>query len=226
MADAPKPSIAEKSFVVPGHYNVVYFNKPDNKSVLVHSYSSSFVHPGFQAIVCFDSQPVLPIHLGLPKMDTYDGKVFIQISTQDQPFISQSEVVSGQGMQINSTEYLILLQFICKEWPRLSSKLNYQFKTMRQGTEPVSISRHLVFYNHGSSFFQTNVSSRLVFKAWIQSDDSKCNIKCILEKKADHSDAIECIMLPMESLTALAQDDAGVKTMIAILASYKSRTQK
>lgn len=226
MANTPVTSSTSAISAIPNHFDSVYYNKPDCKSVLVHSQSSSFTHPGFQAILCFHSQPLLPAHLGLPKLDNYDNKVFLQVAYEDQPFILQSLVAPGQWMQINITEYLILLQFINKEWTRLSSKLNYQLKTMREGAEPIFISGRLMFYNHGSSYFKTNLSSRLVLKAWIESGDTKGSINCCLEKKVDHCDAVELMTLPMESLHTLSQDTVGIKAMTDILAYYKSRIKK
>jgi hypothetical protein len=192
----------------------------------VHSYSSSFLKPGFQAILCFDSKPHLPAHLGLPELSNYEDKVFLQVAAEDQPFVLQSRVALGQWMQINITEYLILLQFINKEWTRISSKLDFQLNSMRKGNEPISISGHLVFYNHGSSFFKTNVSSRLLFKAWIESGDPQSTIHCCLEKKIDQSDNFEVMTLPMESLAKMAQDVVGFKSLANILAHYKSRAKK
>lgn len=220
-ATAPAPTLA-----IPKHYDVVYYNKPDCKSVLVHSCSSSFSQAGFQAIVCFHSQPFLPSHLGLPKMNNYQDTVFLQVADEDQPFILQSQVAPGQWMQINITEYLILLQFVQKEWPRLSGKLNCQLKAMREGNEPVFISGRLTFYNHGSSYFKTNLSSRLVFKAWIESGDVKGTIHCCLEKKVDYCEAVELMILPIESVLMLAQDAIGMKAMTDILAYYKSHAKE
>jgi len=227
MADTPVTSAPTTPLVnIPAHYDSVYYNKPNCKSVMVHSNPSSFLHSGFQAILCFHAQTVFPVHLGLPKLDSYQDKVFLQVSPEDQPFVLQSQVASGLGMLINTTEYLILLQFIQKEWTRLSSKLNQQLKTMKEGSQPIFITGRLSFYNQGLAVFKTNVSSRLVFKAWIESSDPKGAIHCCLEKKVELMDAVEFLMLPMESLATLAHDTTGLQAMISNWAYYKSLAKK
>lgn len=220
---APPPS----NGIIPASFDSVYYNKPDTRSVLVHAYSSSYTNPGFQAILCFHSNPILPSHLGLPALDNYEDKVFLQVASEDQPFLLQVHAASGQSLQINVTEYLILLQFIQKEWPRLESKLRFQLTAMREGTDPVYITWHLVFYNNGSSYFKTSLSSRLVFKAWIDSGDPKGAIQACLEKKLDNGrEGAEIIPLPMESLVRLAKDAVGFKALTDLLAYYKSRWKK
>jgi hypothetical protein len=214
-------------FVVPSTFDSVYYNKPDTKSLLMHSLASSYTQPGFQAILCFYSKPIVPCHLGLPPLDNYEDKVFLQVASESQPFLLHTQVAHGQSMQINVTEYLILLQFIQKEWSRLESKLQYQLTTMRQGTDPIHITARLVFYNNGSSIFKTNLSSRLVFKAWIESGDPKGTIHAGLEKKMDGADAgTEWMPLPMESLVTLAKDAVGFKALTKMLAYYKSHLKK
>ena len=214
------------SFVIPPVFDSLYYNKPDLQSVLVHSYSSSFTFAGLQAVLCFHPQPILPSHLGLPHLETYEDKVFLQAATQDQPFLLQTHAANGQSLQINITEYLILLQFVAKEWPRLESKLDCQLTAMQEGTDPINITGHLVFYNHGSSFFRTNLSSRLIFKAWIDSHQDQKMIHACLEKKSDFSDNVEQMPLPMNSLLTMAQDALGMKILSEMMAYYKSRMRK
>ena len=214
------------TFVIPPVFDSAYYNKPDLQSVLVHSFSSSFTFAGLQAVLCFHPLPILPSHLGLPPLDSYEDRVFLQAAAQDQPFLLQTQAADGHTLQINITEYLILLQFVAKEWPRLESKLDCQLTAMQEGTDPINITGHLVFYNHGSSFFRTNVSSRLIFKAWIDSSQEKNTIQACLEKKLDYSDGVEQMPLPMNSLLAMAQDALGIKVMTDILAYYKSRMKK
>ena len=214
------------SFVIPPVFDSLYYNKPDLQSVLVHSYSSSFTFAGLQAVLCFHPQPILPSHLGLPHLETYEDKVFLQAATQDQPFLLQTHAANGQSLQINITEYLILLQFVAKEWPRLESKLDCQLTSMKEGTDPINITGHLVFYNHGSSFFRTNLSSRLIFKAWIDSHQDQKMIHACLEKKLDFSDVVEQMPLPMNSLLTMAQDALGMKILSEMMAYYKSRMRK
>ena len=70
------------------------------------------------------------------------------------------------------------------------------------------------------------MSSRLIFKAWIDSSQDKNTIQACLEKKLDYSDGVEQMPLPMNSLLAMAQDALGIKVMTDILAYYKSRMKK
>jgi len=224
MTSTPKPT----PFTIPSHSDAVLYNRPDLKSVLVHSQPSSYKQYGFRAILCFDSKPLIPTHLGLPELDNYEDKVFLQVAGENQGFILQSQQAPHHWMmEINTTDYIVLLQFINREWNLLTSKLNYQLKMMREGTEPIRISNQLAFYNHGSSYFKTNISSHLVLKAWIESGDGKGIIHCCLEKMTNHGGGPEEFMiLPMESLTTLAQDALGMKAMTDILVYYKSRVKK
>ena len=219
-------SVQVTPFVIPPIFDSAFYNKPDIQSVLVHSFSSSFTFAGLQAVLCYHPLPILPSHLGLPLLDSYEDKVFLQVAAEDQPFLLQTHAADGQTLQINITEYLILLQFVAKEWPRLESKLESQLTAMKEGTDPVNITGHLVFYNHGSSFFKTQLSSRLLFKAWIESNEEKKIIHAYLEKKSDFSDRTEQMPLPMNSLLAMAQDVLGVKVLTEIMAYYKSRMKR
>ena len=219
-------SVQVTPFIIPPVFDSAFYNKPDLQSVLVHSFSSSFTFAGLQAVLCFHPVPILPSHLGLPPLDSYEDKVFLQVAAEDQPFLLQTHATEGQTLQINITEYLILLQFAAKEWPRLESKLESQLAAMKEGTDPVNITGHLVFYNHGSSLFRTNLSSRLLFKAWIESHQEQKTVHACLEKKSDFSDRSEQMPLPMNSLLAMAQDALGVKVLADILAYYKSRMKR
>ena len=219
-------SVQVTPFIIPPIFDSAFYNKPDIQSVLVHSFSSSFTFAGLQAVLCYHPLPILPSHLGLPLLDSYEDKVFLQVAAEDQPFLLQTHAADGQTLQINITEYLILLQFVAKEWPRLESKLESQLTAMKEGTDPVNITGHLVFYNHGSSFFKTHLSSRLLFKAWIESNEEKKIIHAYLEKKSDFSDRTEQMPLPMNSLLAMAQDVFGVKVLTEIMAYYKSRMKR
>ena len=219
-------SVQVTPFIIPPIFDSAFYNKPDIQSVLVHSFSSSFTFAGLQAVLCYHPLPILPSHLGLPPLDSYEDKVFLQVAAEDQPFLLQTHAADGQTLQINITEYLILLQFVAKEWPRLESKLESQLTAMKEGTDPVNITGHLVFYNHGSSFFKTQLCSRLLFKAWIESNEEKKIIHAYLEKKSDFSDRTEQMPLPMNSLLAMAQDVLGVKVLTEIMAYYKSRMKR
>lgn len=219
------------TFVVPGVFDASFFNKPDAHSLLVHTVSSSADEEGFQAIVCLHSTPDRPAHLGLPVLPSYEDKAFLQVACENQPFLLQSQTPKTHAMQVTVTEYLILLQFVGNEWPRLQSKLNNQLITMREGTDPVYMTGYLMFYNHGSSHFQVSLSSRLMFKACIESRDPHHKIKTWLERRlisdGNSTDSnIHEMTLPIHALSTLSQDTLGVKTLVDHLASYKSRSRK
>ena len=93
-----KDSVALTPFVIPSVFDSVYYNKPDLQSVLVHAFSSSFTFAGLQAILCFHPAPILPSHLGLPQLDSYEDKVFLQVAAEDQPFLLQSAMANGKAM--------------------------------------------------------------------------------------------------------------------------------
>lgn len=233
-------SQSSASFSVPGVFDASYYNTPDIHSVLVHAVSSSSKEEGFQAIICFHPRPDLPAHLGLPTISNYEDKAFLQVANENQPFLQQHQVPKTNAMQVTVTEYLILLQFIMGEWPRLQSKLSSQLVTMREGTDPIYITGNLVFYNHGFSHFRVSLSSRLVFKAWIDSRDPKNNVKACLERHHGHDSppaangasghheppSYHEMALPMNSLVALTQDIASYKALVDQMAAYKSRSRK
>jgi len=212
---------------IPGVFDAAFFNSPDIHSVLVHAISSSTDQDGFQAIVCFHSHPDLPSHLGLPTITNYEDKAFLQTSSEHQPFVLQNQAPRHRVMQVTVMEYLILLQFVGNEWPRLQSKLQSQLITMRKGTDPIYISGHLVFYNHGSSHFRVSISSRLTFKACIESRDPENNIKAWLERRSDSMESThQELELPMNALLLLTQDVHGYKALVDQMSAYKSRSRK
>jgi hypothetical protein len=182
---------------------------------------------GFQAILCFHPKPHIPSHLGLPPSNDYEEKAYLQVTSPDQCFVQQNQAHRSHSMQITVTEYLILLSYIETEWMRLSSKLESQLITMREGTDPVFMSGHLKFYNHGSSHFRVSLSSRLVLAASIDSRSSGNKIKAWLERRpmSDQNDYQE-MELPMPSLMLLTQDTAGIKALVEQMTAYKSRSRK
>ena len=94
---------------------------------------------------------------------------------------------------------------------------------MMEGTDPIFISGYLMFYNHGSCHYKASLSSRLVFKARVESQTPKTCIKAWLELTTG---SVQEMVLPMNSLQALAQDTNGLKTLTELFAYYKSRTRK
>lgn len=223
----PSPGATSPLFVVPPVFDARYFNAPDPQSVLVHAIPSGADDEGFQAILCLHPRPDLPSHLGVPVSSNYEEKAFLQVSLANSMFVQQTQAHRANSMQITVTEYLILLNFIENEWPRLSSKLESQLITMREGTDPIYITGYLTFYNHGSSHFRVSLSSRLSFAACIESRDSKKKIKAWLERRplSDQNDYQEMV-LPMPSLVLLTQDTAGMKALVEQMSAYKSRSRK
>ena len=240
MAMAAAAVASTASFTVPGVYDPSFYSSPDAQSVLVHSISSSSEDAGLQVIVCFHPKPDLPVHLGLPPLPSYEERAFLQVAPANYSFVLQSQAVRAHAMQITVTEYLILLQFVNNEWPRLQSKLESQLLTMKEGTDPLYVTGHLMFYNHGSSHFRVSLSSRLVFRASIESRDSNNTLKAWLERNNSPSHlpvldktcagggnpAIQELVLPMNSLLLLAQDYTGVKALIELTGNYKSKSRK
>lgn len=223
----PSEKVSSPSFVIPAVFDAIYYNTPDVHSVLVHSISSSSEEDGIQAILCLHPRPDLPSHLGLPVSSNYEEKAFLQVASANQPFIQQSQVPRTHSMLITVTEYLILLQFIENDWPRLESKLESQLTTMREGTDPIYLTGHLMFYNHGSSHFRASLSSRLVFAAQVESRNPAGKVKAWLERRPllDQNDYQE-MMLPMKSLVQMLQDKAGLKALVDQMAAYKMRSRK
>lgn len=221
---------AATTFTVPGVYDAVFYSTPDAQSLLLHAVASSSEEEGFQAIICFHPRPHLPSHLGLPVLSSYEDKAFLQVSLENTPFMLQSQAPKTHAMQVTVTEYLILLQFVGHEWPRLQSKLNSQLLTMREGTDPVFMSGHLMFYNHGASHFRVSLSSRLTFRACVESRDPAQKIKTWLERRplsdANGDSSSQEMALPMSALTILTQDTNGVKALVEQMAAYKNRSRK
>jgi hypothetical protein len=99
---------------------------------------------------------------------------------------------------------------------------------MREGTDPVFISGHLMFYNHGASHYRVSLSSRLSFKACVESRDPEQKIKTWLEKRSltEANNDAQDMALPMNALTILSQDVNGVQTLVDQMAAYKNRSRK
>lgn len=234
-AAAAAALVSSAPFIVPNVYDPSFHTAPDSNSVLVHSIASSSVDPGLQVILSFHPRPDMPAHLGLPPLPSYEERAFLQVAPENHSFVLQTQAARSNAMQITVTEYLILLQFVNNEWPRLQSKLESQLVTMREKTDPVFMTGHLVFYSHGSSQFKVSLSSRLVFKACIQSRDPDKTIKAWLERNTSSTQsncdapigsAIQELVLPMNSVLILAQDYIGVKTLIELMGVYKSKSRK
>lgn len=221
------------TFSVPAVFDPVFYNTPDAQSLLLNAVASSADEEGFQSIICLHPRPTLPSHLGLPPLSNYEDKAFIQVAVENSPFIYWHQTPPTHAMQLTVTEYLILLQFVGNEWPRLHSKLQSQLITMREGTDPVFMSGHLMFYNHGASHFKVSISFRLTFRACVESRDPENKIKTWLERRSlpdasgNISDSsVHEMALPMNALTTLAQDTTGVKSLIDQMAQYKSRSRR
>lgn len=217
------------AFTIPAIFDASYYNTPDIHSLIVHSMPSSADDEGFQAILSFHARPNIPVHLGLPSLPSYEEKAFLQVSPANTPFIFQTHVARTHAMLVTVTEYLILLQFVINDWPRLKSKLDSQLATMREATDPVYMSGHLMFYSHGSSHFRASLSSRLVFRASVDSHDPTSKLKTWLERRSPSADSesYQELHLPMDTLSLLVQQDAtGFISIVDQMAAYKSRSRK
>lgn len=237
-------------FKIPAAYDSSFSNQPDLYSVLVHALPSSFNEAGFQAVVVLHPKSTIPQDFGIPSTAKgHEETAFLMTAPKTQPFVLYHQAPRALVMQISVTEYLTLLTFLGKEWPRVQSKLTHQMKTMKEGSEPISIAPHLSFYGHGSCHFRISLSHRLTFKAKAESrhlKESETNVKAWLELKDLHlnaaavaaispstspaaSDAIRAhqeFVLPLEALSTLVQDQRGVKTLTDLVATYKSQTRK
>lgn len=227
---SPPRSNGSPTFTIPGVYEAIFYNTPDVQSLLLHAVASSSEEEGFQAIISFHQRPHLPAHLGVPVLSNYEDKAFLQVSVENTPFHLQSQAPKTHAMQVTVTEYLILLQFVGNDWPRLQSKLNSQLTTMREGTDPVFISGHLMFYNHGASHYRVSLSSRLTFRACVESRDPQQKIKTWLERRslndANSDSLIQDMTLPMNALTILSKDVNGIQALVDQMAAYKNRSRK
>jgi hypothetical protein len=223
-------SNSSPTFSIPGVYDANLYNTPDAQSLLLHAVASSSDEEGFQAIISFHQRPHLPNHLGMPVLSNYEDKAFLQVGVENSAFHLQSQAPKTHAMQVTVTEYLILLQFVGNEWPRLQSKLNTQLTTMREGTDPVFISGHLMFYNHGASHYRVSLSSRLTFRACVESRDPEQKIKTWLERRslneASSDTLIHDMALPMNALTILSKDVTGIQTLVDQMALYKNKSRK
>jgi len=228
---SPARSNGPSTFNIPGVFDASFYNTPDIQSLLLHAVASSSEEEGFQAIISFHQRPHLPAHLGMPVLSSYEDKAFLQVSMANTPFHLQSQAPRTHAMQVTVTEYLILLQFVGNDWPRLQSKLNSQLTTMREGTDPIYISGHLMFYNHGASHYRVSLSSRLTFRACVESRVPEQKIKTWLERRSlndgsGSSSEIQDMELPMNALTILSQDVNGVQALVDQMSAYKSRARK
>ena len=234
MAEAGVAAVS--NFSIPAAYDSTMQNQPDTHSVLVHALPSSFKEPGFQAVIILHPNSNIPPHLGLaasttsPRSQRFEETAFLMTVNKTQPFIMYSQASKSQVMQISITEYLTLLMFVGKEWSRLESKLASRAKAMKDGSEPITITNHLSFYNDGCCLYRTSLSARLVFKA-----KGDCKIKrneeCVsawLEHRVGHGSGSSLVeyTLPMKTLCSMAQDTTSVNALMDHVTNYKNRSRK
>jgi len=169
-----------------------------------------------------------------------EESVFLTVAGVNQPFLMYTQAPKALTMQISVTEYLTMISFVNKEWSRLLLKLEMRLETMRENSEPVTIAGLLSFFSHGQCHYQVHLSSRLFFK--VKADSrvplDKGAIKAWLELKvpssssgpADSSasggNATRELLLPMSSLSILAQDTNSYNALVDLVATYKSRSRK
>ena len=233
--------LALSAFAVPPAFDPTFLNYPDSHSVLVHSCSSTHKDSGFQAVVVLHPKSDIPAHLGLPGHGQ-EETAFLMVSSKNQPFLAYHQAPKATVLQVSLTEYLTLLSYAAKEWPRLRSRLLQQTNIMREGVDPVTINSNLAFYSHGLSTFSVALSSLLVLKAKADSRVSKEDERIrvwleqrVAEKPSENGESgsgssssplRQELLLPMEALGTLAQDTLSVKTLTDLVASYKSRSRK
>ena len=228
MAEAGVSALAK--FSIPPAFDAAFFNQPDASSVIVHSCESSYRSGGFQAILCLSPKPEIPAHLGLPALNSYEDLAFLQVAPRNQHFLPVSTASRSLTLQASVVEYLTLMNFVAGEWPRLLSKFKNQLKTMREGKEPMPITGNLTFYSHGHCFYRISLSSRLIFKAKVDSRMSKedDSVRCWLELKkgGSNSNSPQEFVLAMESVLLLAKDTNAIKALADIVDNYKRKSRK
>ena len=238
-AVAEAGALAVSSFSVPPAFGPVIVNQPDPQSVMVHSIVSSSRDAGLQAVIILHPKTEIPSHLGLPSPPTsspHEETAFLMAAPRNQPFVLYSQAPKALVMQISVTEYLTLMTFFAKEWPRVRSKLLLQASTMQEGTDPVPLTTHLVFYSHGMSCYSISLSNRLVFKAKIDSRKLREKDECLrawLEQprtgsssnNGGHGGPQEWIC-PLAALSSLAQDESSLKALTDVVTTYKNRGRK
>ena len=223
----------------PVAFNASFYNQPDlSTAILDHNIQSSVHQFGLQAIICFDAQPnPIPSHLGLPQLDNdYSEQVFFQLSFPKMQFGLFTKATKSTFLQMTLSEYLCLLQFISTEWGRVKSKLLTQMDVMNQGQDPVTLTSHLFFYNHGFSYFKISLSERLLLKAKMDSKTqpvkspaadqavfSKEGFKVWLEMTTNETSEM---VLPIDALVELAHHQLSIKMLMEFWTAYKSRQWK
>ena len=239
MAEAGVAAVA--GFSVPPAYDPTFLNFPDCHSVLVHGCASTHKDSGFQAVVVLHPKSDVPAHLGLPGQES-EETAFLMVSSKNQPFLAYNQAPKAAVLQVSAAEYLTLLSYAAKEWPRLCSRLLHQTNIMREGVDPVTINSNLAFYSHGLSTFSVALSSNLVLKAKADSRVSKEEERIrvwleqrVPEKTGENGDSGSSssssalrheLLLPMKALGTLAQDALSVKTLTDSVSAYKSRVRK
>jgi len=225
MAEAGVAALAK--FSVPSYYDINMVHLPDTQSVMVHALASTHNQAGSQAIIVLHPKSTLPPNLGLSGMTCLEETTFLMTSPKNEPFVMHHQASRGSTLQMSVTEYLTLLQFFAKEWPRLRLKLETQTDKMREGNDPVTISSHLSFYSHGCIQFSATLSSRLLLK--IKADSKKPKQDDVylsgwLEQRAGNHFQ-ECA-LALHALATLSQHTHTIKTLTEAVALYKNRSRK
>ena len=220
---------ALSAFSIPAAYDPLLQNKPDAYSVLVHRRKSSLNHQGFQAVVVLHPKSDLPSQLGLSGSSGLEETVLLLSSGKNQPFLAYNHAPKASVMQVSVYEYLTLLTWVNKEWPRVSSKLADRAKSMRESSEPFTVAGHLSFYNHGTCHYRISLSSRLTFRAKSDSRTTRDedSIRAWLElRTGGSSDSVQEWSLPLEALCFLAGEESSVAALVETVSEYKSRSRK
>lgn len=86
-------------------------------------------------------------------------------------FVAQN--VAKNSMVITLFDYVCLHHFFMQEWSLVAAKLHSNVNKMRSGNQPVMLTPHLSFYNHGYAMYTTTLGNHLKLSARTDSQD-KC----------------------------------------------------
>ena len=220
---------AVSSFSIPAAYDPSLQNKPDTYSVMVHRRKSSLHQGGFQAAIVLHPKSDLPPQLGLTGgSNGLEETAHLMVVGKNQPFVLYSQAPRASVMQVSVAEYLTLLTWVHKEWPRVWAKLSERAKSMRESGDPVTVAGHLLFYNHGVCHYRISISPRLTFRAKSDSRTTRDEdrVRAWLELRSGGSDGAQELTLPLEALSFLAGEENSVSALTEIVSEYKSRSRK
>lgn len=213
-----------------------FVNCCDPTTVLVHELESSVNMHGFRAVIISQRAAMhyfknpntsIPAHLGIPQADHLShlsGKVYIQIAHYNERFVAHAD--ASNKIIINVDEYLDLYNFFHHDWPKVVSKIKFNIRSMREGTQPIRLTNHLYFYNNGYTIYKTTLGQKLLFRARSDSQDKMMDRVTCWIKYADvtlpHSNSQ--LELPVNTLHDMFSDKRALDLLTAHV--YKDVRQK